>query len=220
MSENINYDYIVNYLRELLPKREGLISEIEIEAAKEESYVPIAEPETAQFIRVLLDIHKPRKILEIGTGCAYSSIVMASHTDCSIKTIERYDKVYERAVKNIESAGLQNKIEPILGDAIDILTEMNGEEFDMVFLDAAKGQYINFLPHILRNLKTGGLLVSDNVLYKGMVAERSLFVRRKVTIIKRLKAYLKEISSNKCFDTTIIPIGDGVALSYKKELKG
>lgn len=216
MSENINYSYITDYLRSLLKKREGLIDEIEKEAAKEESYVPIAEPETAQFIRVLLDIHKPSKILEIGTGCAYSAICMASHSDVKIKTIERYDKVYARAVENIKKAGLEDKIEPILGDAIDILSEMDSEEYDMVFLDAAKGQYINFLPHIMRNLKKGGLLVSDNVLYKGMVAERSLFVRRKVTIIKRLKMYLKELSENEAFDTTIVPIGDGVALSYKK----
>ena len=216
MSENINYGYITEYLRSLLKKREGLISEIEVEAAKEESYVPIAEPETAQFIRVLLDIHKPFKILEIGTGCGYSAICMASHRDVKIKTIERYDKVYARAVENIKKANLEDKIEPLLGDAIDILSQMNGEEYDMVFLDAAKGQYINFLPHIMRNLKKGGLLVSDNVLYKGMVAERSLFVRRKVTIIKRLKMYLKEISENEAFDTTVVPIGDGVALSYKK----
>jgi len=216
VSENINYSYITEYLRGLLKKREGLIGEIEKEAAKEESYVPIAEPETAQFIRVLLDIHKPSKILEIGTGCAYSAICMASHSDVKIKTIERYDKVYARAVENIKKAGLQDKIEAVLGDAADILAEMSGEEYDMVFLDAAKGQYINFLPHIMRNLKKGGLLVSDNVLYKGMVAERSLFVRRKVTIIKRLKMYLKEISENEAFNTTILPLGDGVALSYKK----
>lgn len=216
MSENINYSYITEYLRSLLKKREGLIGEIEEEAAKEESYVPIAEPETAQFIRVLLDIHKPSKILEIGTGCAYSAICMASHRDVKIKTIERYDKVYARAVENIKKANLEDKIEAVLGDAADILAEMSGEEYDMVFLDAAKGQYINFLPHIMRNLKKGGLLVSDNVLYKGMVAERSLFVRRKVTIIKRLKMYLKEISENEAFDTTILPLGDGVALSYKK----
>lgn len=217
MSENINFDYITKYLRALLPKREPLLADLEIETAKEESYVPIAEPETAQFIRVLLDIHKPRKILEIGTGCAYSSIVMARHSGANIKTIERYDKVYERAVANIEKAGLSDKIEPLLGDAMDILQEMNGEEYDMVFLDAAKGQYINFLPHILRNLKVGGLLISDNVLYKGMVCERSLFVRRKVTIIKRLRMYLEKISDMEEFDTSIIPIGDGVALSYKKK---
>ncbi len=216
MSENINFDYITNYLRELLPHRTGLLKDIEEEAAREESYVPIAEPETAQFMRVLLDIQKPRKILEIGTGCAYSTIIMAEHSGAFVKTIERYDKVYERAVKNIEKAGLSKRIEPILGDAMDVLEKMNGEEFDMVFLDAAKAQYINFLPHIDRNLRKGGLLVSDNVLYKGMVADRSLFVRRKVTIIKRLKMYLKEISENEAFDTTIIPIGDGVALSYKK----
>ncbi len=216
MSENINFEYITNYLRELLPVRCGLLKDIEEEAAREESYVPIAEPETAQFIRVLLDLHKPKKILEIGTGCAYSTIIMAEYSGANVKTIERYDKVYERALKNIEKAGLSGKIEPILGDAMDILEKMNGEEFDMVFLDAAKAQYINFLPHIMRNLRKGGLLISDNVLYKGMVAERSLFVRRKVTIIKRLKKYLKEISDNPSLSTSIIPIGDGVALSYKK----
>ena len=96
MSENINFEYITNYLRELLHVRCGLLKDIEEEAAREESYVPIAEPETAQFIRVLLDLHKPKKILEIGTGCAYSTIIMAEYSGANVKTIERYDKVYEK----------------------------------------------------------------------------------------------------------------------------
>ncbi|MBR5218337.1 MAG: O-methyltransferase [Clostridia bacterium] len=213
---NINYPYITEYIRGLLPERKGQLSAMETEAAAEESYVPIAEPETAQFLRVLINITGAKKILEIGTGMGYSAIVMAScRDDIEITTIERYDKVAARARVNVQNADLADRITILEGDAADILPTLEGE-YDMVFLDAAKGQYLAFLPILKGLLKKGGLLVSDNVLYKGMTASRELLVRRKITIVKRLRMFLKALYDDNTLETSVLPLGDGVALSYIK----
>lgn len=213
---NINYPYITEYIRGLLPERKGQLSAMETEAAAEESYVPIAEPETAQFLRVLINITGAKKILEIGTGMGYSAIVMAScRDDIEITTIERYDKVAARARVNVQNADLADRITILEGDAADILPTLKGE-YDMVFLDAAKGQYLAFLPILKGLLKKGGLLVSDNVLYKGMTASRELLVRRKITIVKRLRMFLKALYDDNTLETSVLPLGDGVALSYIK----
>lgn len=213
---NINYPYITEYIRGLLPERKGQLSAMETEAAAEESYVPIAEPETAQFLRVLINITGAKKILEIGTGMGYSAIVMAScRDDIEITTIERYDKVAARARVNVQNADLSDRITILEGDAADILPTLKGE-YDMVFLDAAKGQYLAFLPILKGLLKKGGLLVSDNVLYKGMTASRELLVRRKITIVKRLRMFLKALYDDNTLETSVLPLGDGVALSYIK----
>ena len=196
MSENINYPYIVEYLRSILPKRDSLLEEIENKSKLEESYVPIAEPETAQLLRVLARLSGGGDFLEIGTGCAYSSIILARETQGKITTIERYSK------------------ELLEGEAADILPTLSNE-YGLVFLDAAKGQYPAFLPHILRVLKNGGILVSDNVLYKGMTAERKLLIRRKITIVKRLRIYLKTLFETEELTTCVLPLGDGVAISVK-----
>lgn len=213
---NINYPYITEYIRGLLPERKGQLSAMETEAAAEESYVPIAEPETAQFLRVLINITGAKKILEIGTGMGYSAIVMAScRDDIEITTIERYDKVAARARVNVQNADLADRITILEGDAADILPTLEGV-YDMVFLDAAKGQYLAFLPILKGLLKKGGLLVSDNVLYKGMTASRELLVRRKITIVKRLRMFLKALYDDNTLETSVLPLGDGVALSYIK----
>lgn len=213
--ENINYPYITEYLRSLLPESEGILKEIEEAAHDEKSYVPIAEPETRQLLELLVDMTRPKKVLEIGTGSGYSAISMAMRNEeIAVTTIERYAKAAGVARENIEKAGLLGRITLIEGEAAEVLRDICGQ-FDMVFLDAAKAQYINFLPEILRILKKGGLLVSDNVLYKGMTAERSLLVRRKITIVKRLKKYLQEISKSPYFKTSVLPMGDGVALSWR-----
>lgn len=215
MGDNINKSYITEYIRSLLPKRDNLLVEMEDEAAREETYVPIAEPETAQLLRVLIKLTGAKNILEIGTGMAYSSIVMAQcGEEVKVTTIERYDKVAERARANILRAGLCDRIELLEGDAADILPTLPENGFDMVFLDAAKGQYLAFLQHIKNIIKPGGMLVSDNVLYKGMTASRELLIRRKITIVKRLKMYLKTLNETPGIETSVIPIGDGVALSY------
>ena len=220
-SENINFPYITEYLRNLIPKREGLLLEIEEKAKNEDSYVPIAEPETEQLLSLLIDMQKPKNILEIGTGSAYSAISMAIRSrDIKVLTVERYGLVANVARDNIKKANLSDRITLVTGEAAEVLKDLKNE-FDMIFLDAAKAQYIKFLPDILRILKKGGLLVSDNVLYKGMTAEKSLLVRRKITIVKRLRMYLEEISDNPYLTTSVLPLGDGVALSWRnnKDIK-
>jgi predicted O-methyltransferase YrrM len=135
--------------------------------------------------------------------------------DAKIDTIDRYELMIERAKTNIKKANLENTINIIYGDATEVL-KMLDKKYDMIFLDAAKGQYPEFLPQCIRLLNDGGVLISDNILYKGMIANDELVVRRKKTIVTRLRSYLDHICNSEQLETSIIPIGDGVALSYKK----
>lgn len=210
----IVYDYINDYIRNTIKKDEGLLGELRVYA--EENHVPIIHPEVARMISVLGSTIKPQRILEIGTAIGYSSIFFSSFLKegGKIDTIERYDVMIEQARNNIKRAGLEDTINVIAGDALEVLGCLNNE-YDFVFVDAAKGQYLEFLPHCLRMMKKGALLVSDNVLYKGMIATDDLVVRRKKTIVKRMRGYLDHICSVEELNSCIIPIGDGVALSYK-----
>lgn len=204
-----------HYIRNTIRHRDGLLSDLE-EYAKEH-HVPIVTPEVAQLLIVLGRIIRPERILEIGTAIGYSSILLAGVlvNGGRIDTIERQEEMILRARENIKKAGLEHTISIIAGDAEDVLKCLD-KQYDMIFLDAAKGQYPEFLPECLRMLKNGGLLVSDNVLYKGMVASDDLVVRRKKTIVNRMRSYLDSICSNPALDTSILPVGDGVALSYKR----
>lgn len=211
----ICYEYVNDYIRNTIRKNSGLLSELEGYA--KENHVPIVHPEVGSLITVLGNIIKPKRILEVGTAIGYSAILMSGflQTEGIIDTIERHETMVERAKTNIKRAGLDNTINIICGDAFEVLKCLD-KKYDMVLLDAAKGQYGEFLPECLRMLKPGGLLISDNVLYKGMVANDELVVRRKKTIVRRMRDYLDSICNNDMLETSIIPIGDGVALSYKK----
>lgn len=211
----ICYEYVNEYIRKTIQKSTGILRELEQFA--EQNHVPIIHPEVARLLVVLGNLHKPRRILEIGTAIGYSSILFSTFLQHGgvIDTIERHDLMIERAQGNIKKAGLENTIHIIAGDAVEVLKCLD-KRYDMVFLDAAKGQYPEFLPECLRMLNKGGLLVSDNVLYKGMIANDDLVVRRKKTIVKRMRDYLDSICRNDELETSIIPIGDGIALSYKK----
>lgn len=214
MDNGITYDYITEYIRYTIAPNSEFLQELE-EYAKE-NHVPIIQPEVAKLIGVLGQILKPKRILEIGTAIGYSAILMSGFLQDGgkITTIERYSKMIEEAKKNIEKAGLENTISILEGEAESILPTLN-EEFDLIFLDAAKGQYLEFLNRCMKLLRPGGLLISDNILYKGMIAADNLVVRRKKTIVKRMRDYLRYICSHEQLETSIIPIGDGVALSYK-----
>lgn len=213
---NISHDYIEKYIRELLPDRHGKIKEMEQYA--HENNVPIIHPEVAQFLRVVIKSHRIKSILEVGTAIGYSASVMAeaAGNDCHVVTIEREDKAYEIAAKNIEEIGFENNINIIKGDAMEVLESIEGQ-FDMIFLDAAKGHYDHFLPLCMNHLKANGLLISDNVLFRGMVATNELLIRRKITIVKRMRKYLEHISSIPELETVVMPIGDGLAFSCKVE---
>lgn len=211
----ICYDYVDQYIRKTLQKNEDFLRELE-EYAKQH-HVPIIQPEVGKLLLVTGHLVKPERILEIGTAIGYSAILMSRFLkpEGKIDTIERSEKMLQQAKKNIKQAELENRVNLIAGDALEVLQCLN-KEYDLIFMDAAKGQYSEFLEECLRMLKPGGLLFSDNVLYKGMVASDDLVVFRKKTIVRRMRDYLDEICHHSQLETSIIPIGDGVALSYKK----
>ena len=208
-------EFVNEYIRNTIKSNIGILKELEDFAR--DHHVPIVQPEVAGLLVLLGRLLKPERILEVGTATGYSAILLSDVLEPGgrIDTIDRYELMLERARDNVKRAGLENTINIIQGDALEVMRCLD-KKYDMIFLDAAKGQYPEFLPECLRMLKKGGLLVSDNVLYKGMIANDELVVRRKKTIVKRMRDYLNSICSSDELDTSIIPIGDGVALSYKR----
>lgn len=218
MSE-INYSYIVDYVRALhTPPKNPILSEIEHAIAMDAETWPIIKPEVADFMRVILSLINPKEILEIGTAVGYSSILMSEHlqTGGHITTLERFPYMQKQAEKNICKAGLEETIQIIVGDAAETLLTLPTEKYDVIFMDCAKGQYINFLPECIRLLKPNGLLITDNVLHKGTVARsRYLIDRRQRTTHSRLRDFLWTITHSEELRTSVMPFGDGLALSYK-----
>lgn len=214
---NIVYDYIDDYITGLLPESEGLLREMEDYAAV--NHVPIIRSETAKFLSFVIRCKKAKSILEIGTAIGYSAIYMHSAAGgCRITTIERDPDMIAAARENITRAGLEGDIEVIPGEADEALPSLS-DSFDLIFLDGAKGQYLKIFPDCDRMLKRGGIIFADNVLFRGMVANRALLIRRKITIVKRMKKYLEFMFANKNYDTSLLPLGDGVAVSLKLEDK-
>ena len=191
----------------------------EIEKYALETEVPIIRRSMQSLLKFLLQFSKPRNILEVGTAIGFSALLMSEYgpADCHITTIEKYEKRIPLARENFARAGAQDRITLLEGDAIEILQELDGS-YDLIFMDAAKGQYINFLPDILRLLSPGGLLVSDNVLQDGdIIQSRFAVTRRNRTIHARMREYLYELKHHPGLETVILPVGDGVTLSVKKE---
>ncbi len=188
-----------------------------IECFAKETNVPIIRTEMQSFLRLLLTIKKPKRILEVGTAIGFSALLMSEYApkECEITTIEKYEKRIPIAQENFEKAGKQNQITLLVGDATDILKTLK-KPYDFIFMDAAKGQYIHFLPDILRLLNQGGLLVSDNVLQDGDIIEsRYAVTRRNRTIHARMRDYLYELKHMEELTTSILPVGDGVTVSVK-----
>ena len=205
------------YLRSVQPMYDGVLGEIQKEAIAAE--LPIVPPEVARLLSVLLTMQKPKNILEIGTAVAFSAGLMCRYLpeEGTVTTIDRYEVMLKDARVNIKRMGLEDKIKILEGDAADILPTLEGP-YDVIFMDAAKGQYQAFLPHCLRLLPVGGLLIVDDVLQGGTIAQTRFSVpRRQRTIHKRLRNFLWEITHHDALETSIIPIGDGVALCYKKK---
>lgn len=211
---NINHDYIDSFLIGMIPERSGILKEME-EYARE-NHVPIITPDIARLLAVLIKTVKVKNILEVGTAIGYSAIHMGicAGEGFSITTIERNEESAALAADFVRKAGMENSINIITGAAEEILEDIPGS-FDMIFVDAAKGQYMDFMKKSIGKLKIGGLFICDNVLFRGMVAERSLLIRRKITIVKRLKKFLSFISSCESLETVIIPMGDGISICCK-----
>lgn len=191
----------------------------EIERNARQGHVPVIQKETQQFLKLLMAMNRPKRILEIGTAVGFSALLMAEYNPAcqKIVTIENYEKRILAAKENFKKAGRQEQICLLEGDASVRLPSLD-DSFDFIFLDAAKGQYISFLPDLIRLLKEGGTLVSDNVLQEGDILEsRFAVTRRNRTIHKRMREFLYEVTHNDALVSTILPIGDGLAVSVKKE---
>lgn len=213
---SVTYDYMEEYIRGLIPQREGILKELE-EFAKENK-VPIVQKETGKFLEFMVNMKKPMRILELGTAIGFSSILMyeASNTNPDIITIERDSKMIEYAKENIRKFDLQDKIKIEEGDCLEVLEKLQ-EPFDLIFMDAGKGHYNHFLPHCLRLLNEDGIIIADNVLFRGMVASDDLVKRRKITIVKRMRTYLDLVNSNDELITSVIPMGDGIAITKRRK---
>ena len=194
-----------------------LLGEIEREALSDE--VPIIRKDMQGFMRFLIKTKKPLRILEVGTATGFSALLMAEYMPAGAKitTIEKYEKRIPVAKKNFERAGKSDAITLLEGDATDILPALT-EGYDFIFMDAAKGQYLNFLPEAVRLLTPGGTLLTDNVLQDGDIIESRYGVcRRNRTIHARMREYLYELKHHPLLDTVILTVGDGAAVSVKKE---
>lgn len=208
---------LVTYINSLDQGNTEMLDIIEREAL--DSYVPIIRKEMQSFLKLLLAMQKPMRILEVGTAVGFSAILMAEYdpVPCEITTIENYDRRIPIAKENFKRAGKEGQITLIEGDAADVLKTLK-EPYDLIFMDAAKGQYIHFMPDIIRLLKNGGVLVSDNVLQDGDIIESHFAVtRRNRTIYKRMREYLYELTHRDDLVTAVLPIGDGITVSTKKD---
>ncbi len=206
---------IKTYIQSLESGNTDFLEELEKEAHRD--YVPIIRRETQGLLKFLLASKQPKEILEVGTAIGFSAIFMHTYNpiDCKITTIEKFEKRLPIARDNFAKAGLTDKITLLEGDAMEVMQGLKGS-YDMIFMDAAKGQYIYFLPEVMRLLKPGGLLVSDNVLQDGdLIESKFAVIRRNRTIHKRMREYLYELKHRDDLETVILPIGDGVTLSTK-----
>lgn len=214
----INQDYIEEYIRSLLIEEDPFLQKLESYSSI--NHIPIIHPEVKRLLSVIIKSCNIKSILEIGTAIGYSSIAFCKAMGSGkVVTIEINEDMRQIAAENIKLAGYGDTIEIVAGDASDVVKDIDGQ-FDLIFLDGAKGHYIHLLEACLSLLKPGGLLISDNVLFRGMIACDDLVKRRKITIVKRMRKYLEAISTHPQLDTSIVPIGDGLAISYKREEKG
>ena len=207
------------YLNSLLPhdseyKRVEPLLEYKKDAR--EHLYPVIHDDVLQLIRVLIKSSGAKSMLEVGTAVGASAMLFASFMgeDSRVITIERDEDSHKKAVENITSYGYADRITPLLGEAEPIVAEMD-DQFDIIFLDGAKGHYIYLLDDCVRLLRPGGLLIADNVLFRGMVSGADKLIRRKITIVKRLRKFLIAINDREDIISSVLPIGDGVSVSVK-----
>jgi len=207
------------YLASVKPDRERKLEALYQEAIAKN--IPIIKHEMEDFLRLMIVMNRPMRILEIGTAIGYSSIIMslASDVPLQIITLEKSEKMIEQAKINIKKFGFEKNITIMQGDAVEVLKTLE-EPFDLIFMDAAKGQYMNFYEDAMRLLAEGGVLIADNVLQEGLVAKsRFAVTRRQRTIHSRMREFLRTLSNNKDLTTSILPIADGATISMKKRSK-
>lgn len=209
---------LVTYINSLDRGNTDFLNQLEMEALRD--HVPIIRRETQSLLKVLLELTAPSRILEVGTAVGFSALLMSTYGpgECRITTIENYEKRISAARENFKKAGKEKQITLLEGDAQKVLKTLE-EPFDFIFMDAAKGQYIHWLPRVLKLLATGGMLVSDNVLQDGdIVQSRFAVERRNRTIHSRMREYLYVLKHTEGLETAVIPIGDGVTVSVKRAM--
>lgn len=207
---------IVTYIQSLDRPNSSVCEEIEAEARAEG--VPIIRKEMESFLHTMIDLKKPRRILEVGAAVGYSALIMAQWMpqDCHITTIELDEERIRKAKKNFNRAGMADRITLLEGDAAEILPKLT-DIVDFVFMDAAKGQYLHFLPDILRLMAPGSVMISDNILQEGdLIESRFGVARRNRTIHSRMREYVYTIKNHPELTTSIVPLGDGIAISVRK----
>lgn len=213
--DNINREYIDTYIQSLIKDEDEKLEKFRQDCL--ERNLPIIHKEVGQFIKLVINRLEARNIIEVGTNVGYSSIFMvnAMKPGGRVVTLERSEKFYDEALKNIKSFGLEEQIQVHLGDAVENLDNIAGT-FDMAFIDAAKSYYRTFFDKCFRMMKPGGMILSDNVLYQGMIATDDLVVRRKKTLVRNMRNYLEYISNDDRFITSVLPLGDGLAVTLIK----
>lgn len=205
------------YLENFCSEKSGWMKQLEEIAELE--YIPIMERVAIDFLVKQIDIHRPNRILEIGTAIGYSALRMAeANPEAEIMTIEKDEKRYKEALENIKKLGKSEQIDVIYGDALEVLQTLTEKKklFDFIFIDAAKGKYKEFFHSAHQLLKNGGLLVTDNVLFRGYVANPGRTPKRYRNMVKKLIEYNELLHSHPDYITSILPIGDGVMFSYKR----
>lgn len=205
-----------HYIDSLLPQRDGLLAEMEEYA--DANGVPIMEPAGIETMLQLLRIQSPDTILEVGTAIGYSALRMAfALPNTKIITLERDEERYSLAVDYIRRSGRQDQIVQIQGDALELGDEAaKYAPFDAIFIDAAKGQYRRFFEMYSKNLKPGGMIITDNVLFKGHVYEQDVESKRIRSLVKKIDEFNRWLAVHPEYDTIILPVGDGVAVSKKR----
>lgn len=208
---------VLEYLDIISPVNSKAIEEIRAEAKR--NYIPIIKRDTENFLKFVLKMQNPGSILEIGCAVGYSAAVMLENSDADIVTVEKMPERVEEAKRNIKYADFESRTSILEGDAGEILKSMvdKGEKFDFIFMDAAKAQYITWLPIVKKLLKESGMIFSDNCLQEGDLAESSFAIRKRdKTIHKRMREYIYLLLHDETLESWIFSIGDGVLLSRSR----
>ncbi|MGN8645592.1 O-methyltransferase [Gracilibacillus sp. HCP3S3_G5_1] len=207
---------IIEYLNRITSKQVDWIQQLEREA--EENEVPIMDKQGISLLQQLIRLHKPTKILEIGTAIGYSALrMLEAQPDAEIVSVERNKEMYDRAMLNIKAQNKQEQIDVIFGDATEVEEEVIAKgPYQMIFIDAAKGQYRRFFEKYQQSLTNNGVIVTDNVLFRGLVVNPDEAPKRLQNLAKKIDQYNQWLLQHPSYDTTILPLGDGVAISIKK----
>jgi predicted O-methyltransferase YrrM len=216
----LDYERIRTFVKSYIREDSDKLEEIYSSAVKRE--VPVIREDTRDYLRLLLNQLKPERILEIGTAVGYSALFMAEVMDgicdCRIDTIELDDVRADEAEKRFSELDRSDRIHLFRGDAAEVLKEISGE-YDMIFIDAAKAQYMNYLNLVMHMVHEGSVIVTDNVLESGLVLESHFLVeKRDRTIHDKLREYLFTLKNDERLETAILSIGDGVAVSVVKKI--